>query len=263
MKQAIPILLYHSIRDRPAAGFEEFTVSRAQFADHLDRLLDHGFTPLTVGELVDCSIAGSLPPRPAALTVDDGFVDFATAAWPLLAERGLSATLYVTAGMIDAPAQWLATGGGELRLLSASALRDLAAVGCEIGAHSMTHPHLDCLGHEAAYEEIKDSKDALEQALARPIDTFAYPHGYHSRVTRELVVAAGYRSAAAVRNAFSHSGDDRFALSRLTITADDDSAAVDRMLSGDSVAVRGSRERLRTTLWRQARRLRHSMAASR
>ena len=61
----------------------------------------------------------------------------------------------------------------------------------------------------------------LEQLLGRPVDTFAYPHGYHdAAVAKELVVAAGYRSATAVRNALSPADDDRFALARVTVTSD-------------------------------------------
>ena len=261
MTTPIPILLYHSVRDVPAPGFEPYTASPDQFAGHLDRLLDRGFTPLTVGAMLALSAAGTLPAKPAVITVDDGFTDFATAAWPLLAQRGLSATLYVTAGALGRGSGWLGAAGAELAVLSAAALRDLAAAGCEIGAHSMTHPHLDCLAPDAAYAEIRDSRDALEQALGRPVDSFAYPHGYHSRVTRELVVSAGYRSAAAVRNALSHTADDRYTLARVTVTADHDVAALDRVLSGAGVPTAGPRQKLRTLVWRQARRLQRPMAA--
>jgi hypothetical protein len=44
----IPILLYHSISDSPRGRFAGFTVSPAQFCDHLDRLVELGFRTVTV-----------------------------------------------------------------------------------------------------------------------------------------------------------------------------------------------------------------------
>ena len=95
---AIPVLLYHSVSDAPAGRFGPFTVSRSQLAAHLDLLLERGYQPITVRTLLDGLASGQLPPRPVVLTFDDGFADYAANAWPLLAERGLAATLYVTAG---------------------------------------------------------------------------------------------------------------------------------------------------------------------
>ena len=69
-----------------------------QLAAHLDLMLEQGYQPITVRQLLDGLATGQLPPRPVVLTFDDGFADFAANAWPLLTDRGLAATLYVTAG---------------------------------------------------------------------------------------------------------------------------------------------------------------------
>ena len=95
---AIPVLLYHSVSDTPAGKFGAFTVSRAQLAAHLDLMLEQGYQPITVRQLLDGLATGRLPAAPVVLTFDDGFADFAANAWPLLTDRGLAATLYVTAG---------------------------------------------------------------------------------------------------------------------------------------------------------------------
>ena len=49
------------------------------------------------------------------ITFDDGFADFADNAWPELTQRGLAATLYVTAGTLGGRSEWLAPlGAGGL-----------------------------------------------------------------------------------------------------------------------------------------------------
>ena len=67
------------------------------------------FHTLTIGQLLERVRAQlPLPERTAVITVDDGFADFATNAWPELQERGMNATLYVTAGVIGGRSSWLA-----------------------------------------------------------------------------------------------------------------------------------------------------------
>src|SRR4029453_7936187 len=175
-------------RDHPTGQFGPYTVTRFQLASHLDRVTDLGFQTLTVGQLIAHRAAGRpLPARTAVITFDDGFADFDN-AWPELTQRGLAATLYVTAGTVGGRSEWLAPrGAADLPMLSRFQLLDLAADGCEIGAHSMSHPQLDCLARPAAAAEIRQSKDVLEQALGRRIDTFAYPHGYHDKAVKQLV----------------------------------------------------------------------------
>ena len=140
-------------------------------------------------------------------------------------------------------------------MLTAAQIADLAADGCEIGAHSMTHPQLDCLPRPPRRRGDPQSKDVLEQVLGRPVDTFAYPHGYHDRAVKELVIAAGYTSAAAVRNASAPPRTTAFALARVTVMSDFGTADIARVLTGAAYRRPARGSSWRTRLWRQARRL--------
>jgi peptidoglycan/xylan/chitin deacetylase (PgdA/CDA1 family) len=261
MSGVVPVLLYHSVSDQPTGQFGPYTVSRHQLATHLDQVTGLGFSTLTVGQLVAHRAAGlPLPPRTAVITFDDGFADFDN-AWAELTQREMAATLYVTAGTMGRRSEWLTPlGAGELAMLSRCQLLDLAADGCEIGAHSMSHPQLDCLSRPAAAAEILQSKDVLEQALGRRVDTFAYPHGYHDKAVKSLVSGAGFTSAAAVRNALSPDDDDLFALARVTVMSDFSPEHVASVLTGRGAPTARRGERWRTRLWRQERRRRHSRA---
>ena len=56
-------------------------------------LADHGYTTLTMSD-VYAILAGQqpLPAKPIALTFDDGYRDFYTAAWPVLKQHHFKAT---------------------------------------------------------------------------------------------------------------------------------------------------------------------------
>lgn len=255
----IPILLYHSVSEQASGDFAPYAIPRAAFAEHLDVLVDRGHTALTVTDLVSHLERGEdLPERPVVITFDDGFADFASAAWPELAERGLPATLYVTTGVVGSTSAWLGgQGEGDRKMLGWDDLRDLAAAGCEIGGHTVSHPPLDCITRVDAEREIAGCRIELEDQLGRSVPSFAYPHGHHDQHVRRMVIDAGYHSACAVKNALSHPTDDRFGLARITVLSDMGPEVLADHLEGRGVRLAPRRERLRTTAWRTVRRRRH------
>ena len=179
------------------------------------------------------------------VTFDDGYDDSA-AAIELLREHQIKSTLYVSTGRIDH-----ARGPTLADLLSLA--RWPAEV--ELGAHTITHPHLDELALEDARREIEGSRQALQDAIGRDVLTFAYPHGMHSAAIRRLVIEAGFTSAAAVKNALSHPADDPWAIARWTVRRTTTAQELAAVLAGEAqLAWRG--ERVRTRAYRSARRAR-------
>jgi len=247
---AVPILLYHSVCDQPAAGQEAFTVSPAVFREHVRAISDAGRTALTLSELAR-AVRGecALPSRPVLVTFDDGFADVRPAV-ELLLSAGLAATVFVTSGWI-----------GREGMLTPADLRELVALGerVEVGAHSVTHPRLDELGAAQAAAEISDSKAALEGVVEAPIESFAYPYGAYDRRVRAAVIDAGFIAAAAVKNALSHSEDDPYALARLTVMATMSAGRIEMLLAGSGLPLAWRRERLRTRGYRSVRRLRRRL----
>jgi peptidoglycan/xylan/chitin deacetylase (PgdA/CDA1 family) len=247
---AVPILLYHSVCDRPAAGQEAFTVTPAVFREHVRAISDAGRTALTVSELAS-ALRGerALPSRPVLMTFDDGFADVRPAV-ELLLDAGLAATVFVTSGLV-----------GREAMLTAAGIRELAALGerVEIGAHSVTHSRLDELSATQAATEISASKAALESVVETPLESFAYPHGAYNGRARAAVIDAGFSAAAAVKNALSHTEDDPYALARVTVLAPMSVRHIEMLLTGSGAPLAWRRERLRTRGYRSVRRLRRRL----
>jgi peptidoglycan/xylan/chitin deacetylase (PgdA/CDA1 family) len=225
---------------------DRFSVEPALFDEHLAAIRDSGRVPLTIPEMA-AALAGEapLPTRPVAVTFDDGTGDFHDTVLSRLQSAGLPATLYVTTAHL-----------GRAGMLTWRDVAEAAEVGVEVGAHSRTHPHLDAVPRQRAQREIVGSRADVEQHLGRACRSFAYPHGSFDRTVRQLVSAAGFTSAVAVRNAFSHDQDDLLALARLTVQRGTSPEQVAGWLNGRGAPRSPRRERMRTTAFRQVRRVR-------
>jgi len=252
VRTIVPILAYHSVSDASRHGSNEFTVTPQQLADHLDYIAHQGYTALRVSDFAETvESCKPLPSRPILLTFDDGYADFYSDALPLLAARGYASTLYMITGQV---LDNRSLSNQRPRFLSWAELREIDAAGVEIGSHSETHPQLDVLTHAHAHAEIQTSKAVLQAQLGHDVRSFAYPYGYHGPAVRRLVIAAGYRSACAVKEALSASDDDIYALSRILIRADTRVPQLHALLTGGKLRVAPTGEQLATRGWRYVRR---------
>lgn len=216
----IPILLYHSISEESGGPLGDYTTAPGDFRGHMNALLDAGYAPISLAQAVaafsDAPAAARsvLPERPFVLTFDDGLADFVTHAHPVLVDLGLTATMFVSTAATwrDRP---LALGG---RLaMSREQVAGLPGAGIDVGSHSHEHLQLDLVSPRRAADEIRRSKDLLEDCTGTSVRSFAYPHGYHRRDLRRTVARLGFEHACGVRDQVSHTGDDRWALARLMV----------------------------------------------
>lgn len=90
----------------------------------------------------------------------------------------------------------------------------------EVGAHTVTHPVLAQLPVERQRHEVANSKRQLEDALGRPVPSFAYPYGARKDLndtTVSVVRAAGFDHACANIPGRISRETDRFRLPRVLV----------------------------------------------
>jgi peptidoglycan/xylan/chitin deacetylase (PgdA/CDA1 family) len=243
-----PILVYHGIGPPRRGHADRFAVSESDFTRHMDVVAANGRWVPTISELAAPLLEGRpMSPSAAPVTFDDGTADFYERAWPVLRERGLTATLYVISGLVGKEY-------GGRRMLAWEQLEELRDAGVEIGAHGHRHVELDVIPLDRAARELVNSKLLLEDRLQTAVNTFAYPFGYHTATIKRLAERAGFTSACAVKNRLSDPRDDRFALARLMMTAGTTARHVADLLNGRGAGEAWSGERLPTRLWRVYRR---------
>jgi peptidoglycan/xylan/chitin deacetylase (PgdA/CDA1 family) len=147
-------------------------------------------------EAVSCLEAGTDRTRPAVvITFDDGFDNFRTRAWPLLRELEVPCTLYVPVGFIEGTRPAPLAGAERLRPLEWAALRELASEPLlTIGSHGCRHQDLRRLDLDDVRQDLRHSRERLQDRTGAPIDHFCYPQAKWSRAI-EQEVRAEYRTA--------------------------------------------------------------------
>jgi peptidoglycan/xylan/chitin deacetylase (PgdA/CDA1 family) len=128
-------------------------------------------------------------------SVDDGHPDDMRAA-ELLAKYDLAATFYIPAT------------NPERRLMDAESIRTIAGASSafEMGSHTYGHQPLHRLSYDAAYREVIEGKDWLEQVTSASVVSFCYPKGkFNSTAVRAVrdVGFVGARTCMYQLNGFS------------------------------------------------------------
>lgn len=106
--------------------------------------------------------------------------------------------------------------------LDLAGLRQLAAAGMSIGAHSLSHPILAQAHEDLAWREISESRSVIEKALGQTVWAFGYPFGNAATVTRRdlrLAEQAGFRCAFMNAGGGFGAKINRFAVPRVHVTA--------------------------------------------
>jgi peptidoglycan/xylan/chitin deacetylase (PgdA/CDA1 family) len=202
------VLCYHAVSESWPA---DLSITPGALESQLGLLVRRGYRGATFSE----AVSGQRRGRTVVVTFDDPFESVHRLAWPILDRLGLPATVFVPTrqGVDGRPMawpgidQWL--GGpheAELRAMSPEQLRELAAAGWEIGAHSRTHPRLPELNHETLARELRGSKEDCERELGIPCRTLAYPFGAADERVRGATRAAGFAAAAGLSSDLSDRG---------------------------------------------------------
>ena len=239
------ILFYH----RVAKERDELAVTPDAFAEQMDYLASEAYLVVDVLTAVDLLDSGKPLARTVALTFDDGFLDVAEHALPILSERGFRGTVFVSPAVTDGRASFSWYREQQPPLLNWDDIVELDRDGTlRFEAHSLTHPNLPALEDAASWEEIAGAKRELENRLGRVVQAFSYPSGLYGEREEKFAREAGYRLAVSCEPGVNERATDRFALKRRQVDARDSLLDFRAKLGGghdSSPPLRGLYRRLR------------------
>lgn len=195
------ILTYHQI------------YSEYPFRSQLETVMQAGYQIVPLGQVVRyvTGVAGTtLPGRCVVVTFDDGWRNQYYYARTALLATGVPASFFVVTDYVDY---------GYSGYVTWPMVRQLAADGFDVEAHSRTHANLAWLANTnpAAMEnEVLGSLQRLETQIGWTQRIFCYPYGaYNTRVVN--TVARQYRAAVQLAPSAIQRPDERYVLHRVMV----------------------------------------------
>jgi len=260
----VAILCYHGLRnvDDARVPFNDLHVHADVFEAHC-RFISAACNPISLDDLRAALDNGqALPARPVMVTFDDGYRSVLDAALPSLERYGIPAAVFVCSDPVFRSQHFwfdtLCRRDGEEAVLRAqtlpydewSALRESISTPAEerethrpmtaaellrlsnsplieIGGHTLSHPTLAVGSIDEQHHEILGCRTALQDAVGKPVDSFAYPFGrlgaHYGPETVSIVRNSGFDVAFTTEPSFQSTECDRFELPRfLMLDAVDD-----------------------------------------
>lgn len=211
--QKIPVLTYHSIDESGSV----ISTDAATFRGQMKILKESDFNVVSLGNLIkNFGENKSLPDKTIVLTFDDGFQNFYADAFPILAEYGFIATVFLVTNYCEKYNDW----EGNLptlersKLMSWSEIKELHNHGIEFGAHSLSHPDFTKISLEEVERELVESKSVIEDKLGSSVETFAYPYGKFNNDVKRLT-AQNYAVACSTNLGKVKENSDFYSLERV------------------------------------------------
>jgi peptidoglycan/xylan/chitin deacetylase (PgdA/CDA1 family) len=180
--KGIPVLLYHRVLPQADTLADKYCVRSSELRRQFAFLRDRHYQALSIPQLAEGSVgrdwkAGAGVVKQVALTFDDGYDSDYRCAFPLLMEAGLKATFFVNSGVVGQPGY-----------VSWAEMREMQRAGMWFGSHGHNHIVHSRLSPAAGLEQLRISRNLLEQNLGQTVDCFSAPYGL---LDRNLIRAAG------------------------------------------------------------------------
>lgn len=224
------ILMYHRIVSPvcpvPGENREEsrYAVPLSEFERQLNRMKEMGLEGVSVRLAHETLAAGNpVPSNQVVLTFDDGNRSDFEHARPLLGRLGFSATFFVGTERVG-------VDGG----LEPDMLRAMAGDGLDVGSHGVTHRFLTGLSAEEEEEELRRSKETLEDLTGTGVDYFAPPGGRIGQRGVAALKRLGYRAVCTSEFGLNDRDKYRFAYKRIPVVASTSRARFEDFLTGSA-----------------------------
>lgn len=200
----IPIVMYHHFLEEPGR-LGDYVVSPQQFEDDLAYLQKLGFTTVTTQDLIDYVDNGTpLPEKPVMITIDDGYESVYAYAYPILEQYGCKAVVAVIGRFSqeyshssDHSVQYSHLTWDQIAEMSQSGLIEFENHSYDL--HDSSSGARQRSGEDAQHyrrrlsQDVLQTQELLEDAAGTTPQTFAYPFGFYSKDSDNILASLGFR----------------------------------------------------------------------
>ncbi|MFA5363307.1 MAG: polysaccharide deacetylase family protein, partial [Candidatus Omnitrophota bacterium] len=164
-RYVVPILMYHRF------GYQKnsLSVTPENFERQLVYLKNNGYRVISLDALVQgIGQNKKFGRKTAVITVDDGWEDNYTCAYPVLKKFGFPVTIFLAVDLI----------GKKPEFLTWEQVKTMQKDKIGFGCHTKNHIYLPSVKEpDRLWDEIGGCKDVLQKELGVPVDWYCYPTG--------------------------------------------------------------------------------------
>ncbi|MBT3601779.1 MAG: polysaccharide deacetylase family protein, partial [Candidatus Latescibacteria bacterium] len=163
------------------------------FKQQLAYLRKRRYNLQSAGQAVDAYSENQITHKCVVLTFDDAYTTTTSSIEELLTHQQ-TATIFVATSVIGKSNLWDIDLKhiDQIEIMHSDHLRALNEKGCELGAHTHSHPKLTEIHPEDLKDELCEGRTQIEQHFGKKTDIIAYPYGDHNDRVKDATSGAGY-----------------------------------------------------------------------
>ena len=174
-ENSIAVFVYHRFGEN---NYPSTNIKMSQFKKHLEELTKNNYNVVSTEEIIDALKNNKdLPEKTVALTIDDAFSSIYKKAWPLLREKRLPFTIFVSTEPVKSNSK---------NYMNWEQVKEMANNGVTIGHHTQNHFHLVGKKKETIISEIEEASNDFLKNLGYTPNIFAYPYGEYSSEIKQI-----------------------------------------------------------------------------
>ena len=222
MRSSLLILGYH---DFDAHERNPWTLDPIRFAEQIGFLRRRGYQFVTLDQARKAlRVEGQ---KSVCLTFDDGRAGCYFYARRILAAAGIQGMFYICPGMQDAN---VAASEKYSQFMTWSEIKDLAAEGHTIGAHSMDHTVMVGMSGPDLFRQFYGSRAVIHQRTGIWCEHFAVPYGRYDAQIVAYAQLASYSTLMTTDLGLNHIGQEAHRLLRYQVKSYGDVATFEETI---------------------------------
>lgn len=228
----VPIIMYHDVEMSPVCE-GDYLISTDTLARDIRKLLEAGFQPISVSQLIDYVYSGSeLPQKPVLLTFDDGYKSIQTQVLPLLEKYKIPACVSIIGARAAAVEDGCDSADymswKDIRMISKSEYIELVSHSAYLHVYRSRKGVSQLPDEDAAHYQKMLTKDInamnayADNEKITLLPVFAYPYGYVEPEAENVFHEQGFMATLTSEehvNIISRDKDCLFQLGRLNRSA--------------------------------------------
>ena len=204
-ENSVAVFVYHRFGEN---DYPSTNIRINQFKKHLDELTKNNYNVVSTEEIINALTNNKdLPEKTVALTIDDAFFSIYKKAWPLLKEKKLPFTIFVSTEPVKSNSK---------NYMNWEQIKEMDSHGVTIGHHTKDHLHLVTKEKEKIISEIEEANNDFLKNLGYVPDIFAYPYGEYSSEIKQITKNY-FKAAFGQQSGGIYNGIDIFELPRYSL----------------------------------------------